>query len=87
MDQRLFIRVFMPLRGATLDEVFPLNKGGGAKRRWSRSARGLSGWPSQTCDDNPLKASRPREIFSRFHLRLPSPFLKGDSQWIYPVAY
>ena len=41
---------------------------------------GLSGQP---CHDNPLKASRPpscsrpHEIFSRFHLRLLSPLLRG----------
>jgi hypothetical protein len=57
---------------------FPLSKGGGAERQRSRSARGLSVPLSEARKDNPLMASRPREIFSRFHLRLPSPFVKGE---------
>ncbi len=47
----------MPRCGATFDENIPPNKGGGAKRQRSRSARGLSGRPSQTRYDNPLKAA------------------------------
>ncbi len=40
-----------------LMKIFPLNKGGGAKRQRSRSARGFSGRPSQTRHDNPVKAA------------------------------
>ena len=60
----------MPRCSDRFDEIFPLNKGGGAKRRWSRSARGLSGHTLKAVHDNPLKAPLLR--------RLPSPFLRGN---------
>jgi hypothetical protein len=50
----------------------PLNKGGGAERRRSRSARGLSVRLSYFLEDNPLEAERPLSF------RLLSPFVKGE---------
>ena len=65
----------MPLRGATLNEYSPLTKGA-ARSDSGREAtvvaqrQGVVGSAFLNPQDNPLKASRLPEIFSRFHLRL-----------------
>ena len=64
----------MAPRGATFDEKRPPWTRGDFRGFRSR----LSGRPSQTRHDNPLKASRPSSF------RLLSPFGKGDLEQTHP---